>query len=104
MMSNWQDKSDFEINKAVAKARNLNWNVSAVDDEVVMIGCCEVFDPCNVADDSWPVIVENKISIFPTGLKSGMWQAEHYFHDVVRDKKPLRAAMIVYLEMKGVQP
>ena len=104
MMSKWLDKSDPEINKAVAKTRNLNWNVSAVDSDVIMIDCCEVFDPCNVVNDSWPIIIENNISIFSVALDSGIWQAEHYCHNGVKDKNPLRAAMIAYLEMKGVQP
>lgn len=98
-MSKWQDKSDFEINRAVAKVRNLNWSVSAVDDDnVVVLYGCELFDPCNNPNDAWPIILKCKISTFPTGLNSDLWQAEHYFCKTVRDKNPLRAAMIVYLE------
>ncbi len=60
------------------------------------------YDPTNNPSDAWPIILENGISI----------NAPDYFNDpesghgagtfdtpMIRDKNPLRAAMIVYLMM-----
>lgn len=64
------------------------------------------FDPCNNPEDAWPIIVENGITL---AFQDGNWWADNlaYWIDGVEwsiggiiDKKPLRAAMIVFLMMK----
>ena len=120
-MSKWQDKTDFEINKAVAW---LNWKGSTVSmsDTSMPMSSCEVckdnnvinanFDPCNNPSDAWPIILERNIAISPTSLcvfdiaiKDNVgWCADCGDEVVVIDKNPLRAAMIVYLQISGVKP
>ncbi len=62
-MNNYRDKSDFEINKAVAISRGL----SKLDDywEVGGKVCVDewTFDPCNNPADAMPIVIENRISI-----------------------------------------
>ena len=114
-MSKWQDKTDFEINKAVAW---LNWKGSTVSmsDTSMPMSSCEVcngnmivnanFDPCNNSSDAWSIILENKISIEFRYHKSLNPIAKRFgsnSHNIA-DKNPLRAAMIVYLEINGVKP
>lgn len=57
------------------------------------------FDPCNNPADAWPIIVDNKLSIYPNAERWGVEgpEANDPFHF---DKNPLRAAMIVFLMMK----
>lgn len=67
-MSDWQDKSDFEINKAVVELINrINHDGSDIEKFFAHARCCELeigsFDPCNDASDSWPIILDNKIDI-----------------------------------------
>ena len=107
--------SDFEINKLVAKHwlpcdYYFNENENRVDlvalQDVMNNGIHDQvfkpyaeYNPCNNPSDAWPIIVENKISIFPCGLREKKWQAEFYYLDAVKHENPLRAAMIVYLMM-----
>ena len=113
----YSELSDFEINKLVARLNDgicLNDQVTAIDCYLTAnnsncvkwyrIDCCDpsefdLFNPCNNPSDAWPIIVENKISIFPTGLDEYNWQAEQAIIGIFKDKNPLRAAMIVYLMM-----
>lgn len=61
------------------------------------------FNPCNNPADAWPIISENKISIYAAilGDSRGEWGAEssstdyYHFHN-----NALRAAMIVFLMMQ----
>lgn len=104
-MSNWQDKSDFEINKAVAELKGFklckgqHYKPSVAHWQ----GCCEEFNPCNNPKDAWPIINENKISIVYRDNKKLNPTAKRLGSDSndVTDKNPFRAAMIVYLEMKN---
>ncbi len=66
------------------------------------------FDPCNNPADAWPIIQRNGISIVKYG--HGMWLAssDAYWVDGVEwqidgenHPNPLRAAMIVFLQMQG---
>ena len=63
----------------------------------------------NNPSDAWPIILENKITVDPTGEA---WQhkphpQDYYYHEGicnnVSDKNPLRAAMIVYLMIQEVK-
>lgn len=115
-MSEWQDKSDFEINKLVAKklgyrvVDGFQWEKDQcwvkVDKEKQH---SKIFDYCGDANDAWPIILENGIC---TNAMAGgdftLWYAHDKYHtnvdSAVYDENPLRAAMIVYLEMNGVKP
>lgn len=124
-MSDWQDKSDFEINKAVTVALGVEVTEGeflkyqeANKPRVPAKQDCPVHiwvDYCNNPSDSWPIIIENKISV-EYDQSCDVWIAHQgdylmgkyvsackyrYQHE---DKNPLRAAMIVYLEMNGVKP
>lgn len=59
-------------------------------------GAC---DYCNNPADAWPIIVENKLSIYPSGERWGVegFNADDPFYF---DDNPLRAAMIVFLLMQ----
>ncbi len=102
--------TDFEINKAVFEIMALNWEVAPTSIQEdpksnagVLIGAswggyC-VFDGCNNPSDAWPIIVKNEIDIqFWHGTKCPPMAryCDHYYVD----KNPLRAAMIVFLEMR----
>jgi len=115
-MSDWQDKSDFEINKSVALAQDEDGDVEKITQRESMVksissialikfkgyASLEKFNPCNNPSDAWPIILENDIIIEPR--KSNTSLAYIKGDAPNEDKNPLRAAMIVYLEMNGVKP
>lgn len=129
-MNKYRDKSDFEINKAVAERYLLcdyRYNESDKIVELVGIGLsCEFgssidiekehvygkFDPCKNPADAMPIIIENGISLFAPGL-SDMWTAEYVDYETDREygvynyeainKNPYRAAMEVFLMMKEAE-
>lgn len=115
--------SDFEINKRVSVAAGLNVNMFFdVDEEYARgpiwttpSGNCYAgiksskgnpFDPCNDPADAGPIIVEHRIGIIPAP-ENGKWRAAHRktgddstpYH-LTQHTNPLRAAMIVFLEMQ----
>lgn len=109
-MSEWKDKSDFEINKAVAKLLGLKLFEGSVTkktgDKWVRVIPSRNFDPCNNWADAGPITDGNKISIEYRGHKSLKPVAKRFgsnSHNIA-DENVLRAAMIVYLEMNGVKP
>ena len=129
-MKDYASMSDFEINKSVAIALDIDmhfyipesddsfqpgflptelgpiWQTSAgfVGEFTVSNG--NMFNPCNNPADAWQIIVENGISLVKFG---DMWEADPdaCFVDGVEwningecHQNPLRAAMIVFLMMK----
>lgn len=61
------------------------------------------FDPCNSWADAGPIIQHNSIGIMPfKNYESEAWQlsAGLLSNTTVKDKSPLRAAMIVFLMMQ----
>ena len=116
-MDNYEDKSDFEINKAVAWVLNLNVNSTKDYDGAIRIQVSEkpakgagggrigfhieYYNPCNKASDAWPIIVENKISVSWVG---SYWSALAPLTNACNVGRsvdnPLRAAMIVFLKMQ----
>lgn len=126
-MKNYSELSDFEINCLVAGSLG-NISVSRPKDElsgssvsylvqvssglnkVGEIVVCEMEvkkDFCNNPSDAWPIIVENGITLAFDGSD---WWADSYACWVDGcewqiegeiSRNPLRAAMIVYLMMKG---
>lgn len=111
-MKNYEDMSDFEINKAVALIAGVTFND---DGAPVRFVECDTgayadfneieFDPCNNPEDAGPIIIENRIGTIPAP-GNGLWKAAHRkvgnddtpYH-FTQDKNPLRAAMIVFLKM-----
>lgn len=114
-MNKYRDKSDFEINKAVA----VNVNVADAvvekfgriyiidEDGIAMVS----FDPCNNPADAMPIVIENGISlIFDTGCKAWVagiaywvdgceWQISYE----VERMNQYRAAMELFLLMKDAE-
>lgn len=99
--------SDFEINLQVNRALGMKHYPNEEKQVVEMFGDVVIFDPCNNPADAWPIITENNISIIldnPT-MPCATANARDLFDDadpivsVVYDK-PLRAAMIVYLQLQ----
>ena len=111
-MKNYEDMSDFDINKAVALIVGVTFND---DGAPVRFVECDIgsyadfneieFDPCNNPSDAEPIIIENRIGTIPAP-DNGLWKAAHRkvgsddtpYH-FTQDKNPLRAAMIVFLKM-----
>ncbi|HDU8602116.1 TPA: DUF2591 family protein [Morganella morganii] len=103
-MNKYRDKSDFEINKAVAV--NVNGADAVVEkfgriyiideDGIAMVS----FDPCNNPADAMPIIIENKIDL--THLVGDMVCAKHKEYWCIR-KNPYRAGCEVYLLMKDAE-
>ena len=105
---NYEEMSDFEINKAVATA--LGMDVSGATEENNMM-YDYVRDVCNNPSDAWPIIFQNDIMLNPSCADS-LWKAEQglrvkpsgfYSVATAYDTNPLRAAMIVYLMMKDAE-
>lgn len=100
----YEDMSDFEINEQVARLR---FDVfAACHDGSRKNGSVREsgveFDPCNNPSDAWPIIIENKIAVWPES--HGEWQAMRSLKGKVNirsiNKNPLSAAMICFLKMK----
>lgn len=102
--------SDFEINKRVADiVMNGTWHVRPSHPGNTTGGWLygsngiqthDLPDYCRNPADAWPIIESNFIALHPLKHKS-VWIAmsdgqEH----TVRDEKPLRAAMIIFLMSK----
>ena len=113
-MNKYSDKSDFEINKAVAinisglrvvVEKNNKIYIHEGDSGVIVR-----FDPCNSPTDAMPIVIENNISLRAPSL-TDRWRAEFvdeydrlsigYY--MSRNQNPLRAAMEVFLLMKGTE-
>lgn len=112
-MKNYEDMSDFEINKRVALIVGVAFNG---DGEPVRFVECDTgayadfneieFDPCNNPEDAWPIIVEHEIDVIqnngqdcPLATNSAvmMFRGDDVF--ICQHENPLRAAMIVFLKM-----
>ena len=112
-MNKYRDKSDFEINKAVAVSlgytaeyenesvtvfRNNNGGMPLVVS--LTADSPDNFDPCNNPADAMPIIIENKIDL--THLVGDMVCAKHKEYWCIR-KNPSRAGCEVYLLMKDAE-
>lgn len=127
-MMNYEEMSDFEINRAVAcrldgteldsfgkpmfaidcyfslpNSSSVEWHRVGADES-------RVFNPCNNPADAWPIIVGNKIclafDVMAEPPSQGSWVAQPsygYSSERVRNDNPLRAAMIVFLMMQDPQ-
>ncbi|HHR6050780.1 TPA: phage protein NinX family protein [Providencia alcalifaciens] len=106
-MNKYTELSDFEINKKVFISL---YGESSLKDKD-MLGVFNRSDYCNNPSDAMPIIIENRVAIFPIetlGVK--YWCAASDFEDIgekeiiwgmeANNKNPLRAAMETYLLMK----
>lgn len=119
-MKDYSAMSDFEINKEVAQHLNPSMSVvsprevgaiavgASASHAVVVMGCNAIWvNYCNNPADAWPIIVSNHIGIMP--FKNGEAKAWPLSVGLlssadVKHANPLRAAMIVYLQMMESQP
>ncbi|MGJ7112329.1 phage protein NinX family protein [Morganella morganii] len=115
-MSKYRDKSDFEINKAVAEELIQSGFIIGVEyhDKHILVmdkyANNYPFDPCNNPADAMPIIIENKIcmayDVFAEERDGGNWVAQpaYGFSDErVRSDSYYRAAMICFLMMKDAE-
>ena len=116
-MSKWQDKSDFEINKAVATLKFKPSRIEQYGRSVYMefhgiSSLNQTFDGCNNPSDAWWIMKSHGICTLSeggelVGAATDSYESYEPYGNIVHsvyDKNPLRAAMIVYLEMNGVKP
>lgn len=110
--------SDLEIDKAVADALGIDYDIA------VMFVCpvdkingnhveeyvrkkitsnerhWKRFSPTRIPNDAWLIITSNRIGIVP-GTATDKWAAHHGGWDIaIADVNPLRAAMVVFLMMQ----
>ena len=105
-MKNYEDMSDMEIAQKVFffVSSNLcpNGGLAHIcpdgffffDDKNIK----RKFDPCNNPADAWSIITNNFISVIPSTHRD-IWFADGQGGETTFDINPLRAAMIVFLEM-----
>ncbi len=119
---NYEEKSDFEINKAVALtylrhkyplAKSIEYDNSQRCFWVESAGFSSYLIPdyCNNPNDAWPIILENRIGIEPKPINDKTNDTEYTAFVLFTDRhcqkvmsvgpNLLRSAMIVFLMMKG---
>ncbi|WP_274371880.1 phage protein NinX family protein [Morganella morganii] len=104
-MNKYRDKSDVEINKAVAIALGNVIGIRPDSNIIYLIGGDELieFAPCNNPADAMPIIIENGIGMNYIDKDIG-WCAYHFDEEKgeleIYDKNYYRAAMICFLIMK----
>ncbi|HBZ5600377.1 TPA: DUF2591 family protein [Morganella morganii] len=125
-MNKYRDKSDFEINKAVAK-RYLthDFRLNSTDEIVELIDVylyreyggefnlankyvIGKFDPCNNPADAMPIVIRSLISLISDKSDDGesaWWVAQDVTGSIASGLKsnPYRAAMEVFLMMKDAE-
>lgn len=108
---NYESMSDFEINKAVAIALDVDGDIENITQRESKIKhlkgialikfkgyfSLEQFNPCNKPSDAWPIIIDNYIVIEPRKNKTSLAYTKS--DAPYEDENPLRAAMIVFLMM-----
>lgn len=112
-MNKYRDKSDFEINLAIAHIflgkDNYDWCPDKK--EVYHAGMdggdflpCAYFDPCNNPTDAFPLIIDVKLSIHPDFYNNcESWIVRTVHIPPVKDKSLTRAICIAYLMMKEAE-
>lgn len=109
--------TDFEINMKVAELCLDYDSISRLPHEGMSVHWGDganwhTYNPCNNAADAWSIIIENRIAITPDST-AGEWVAFNNFTLYEGDwmfasdptwhangTNPLRAAMIVYLQLQ----
>lgn len=116
-MTDYSQVPDYEINARVGESLGMTAHFIEHDgrvkfrDEKGRIQGTK--DYCNNPADAWPIIVENEICIeFESDEVEGVrqvWAEANIGHPACNgfqyfsDENPLRAAMIVFLMMKGTE-
>ncbi|WP_267369227.1 MULTISPECIES: phage protein NinX family protein [unclassified Pantoea] len=100
---NYNEMTDFEINKAVAAACLGEW----YDNGTCVIKCDDddrsIFQPSNSWADAGPIIEKNRISIEFDGDDAAQWCHTiscEGLYGIEYQSNPLRAAMITFLLMQ----
>ena len=104
---NYEEMSDFEINKQVAINRggyqghveHMQHGVKESDRASHGLLFTER-DYCNNPSDAWPIIVANRINVYASEGPDFMPWMAGCGGIMVSNKNPLRAAMIVFLMMQ----
>lgn len=113
--------SDFEINKRVAETTGeqveetyqfVNGGEDIADHMSGIVLMRKItsnrkhwrlYDPCNSAADAWPIIEKQLIRIMPVVIgEKTQWVCSRDIH-ASASEKPLRAAMIVFLQMQDAK-
>lgn len=125
-MNKYRDKSDFEINKAVADCYlTREYRLNSTDEIVELIDVdlyreyggefnlankyvIGKFDPCNNPADAMPIVIRNLISLISDKSDDGesaWWVAQDVTGSIASGLKsnPYRAAMEVFLMMKDAE-
>ena len=104
--------SDFEINCEVLAALEPDVNHMCLSESKEFFYDCgpagdswnqiSIHDYCNNPADAWPIIKEFGIGIIPYKKgQSEAWRVSHgLINGTTKDANPLRAAMIVFLQMQ----
>lgn len=119
MMNKYTELSDFEINKKVASHYlpcdyNLNDHAKTVEFIRFLGDTAEYrvygkFDPCNNPSDAWKIMMDNEISVTPSGdgkylafrvISFGGGAIDYYKDEVSLHENPLRSCMEVFLMIK----
>lgn len=100
-MTDYGKLSDEQIAKLVGDILKLEW--ANLEDNYNGLcywknGDLWVFNPCTNPSDSYPIIYKNGISIGIYGY--GEWGAGTINYQYIDGTNPLRAAMIVFLQMQ----
>ncbi|MDM8751807.1 DUF2591 domain-containing protein [Morganella morganii] len=112
-MNKYRDKSDFEINKAVAEELIQSGFIIGVEyhDKHILVmdkyANNYPFDPCNNPTDAMPIVIENRISIESRfNGHYDEWYASLQTNKILIDATGTnyyRVAMEVFLMMKEVE-
>ena len=105
---NYEEMSDFEINKCVAEAVGMELSSDHSGAYVGVVWRSIGSRPnyghanyCNNPSDAWPIVLANKIWIQPDMIGDGLWHCYDCESEFLsKHKNPLRAAMIVFLMMQ----
>lgn len=116
-MKDYSKMSDFEVNNEVAmlwlKDYRYEYYQHGTCDGVEVYSECgfvDRYDYCNNPSDAWPIMLANGIATITENGKiiGATNNSQEYYENfgsivygVHNKDKPLRAAMIVYLMMKG---
>jgi hypothetical protein len=104
---NYNDMTGPELCMAVARREGVRPldDIQISDCEGLLFSNGKVYNPLKNPSDAWPIILENGISInapdYLTDPENGHG-ASTFDSPMIRDKNPLRAAIIVYLMMGEV--
>lgn len=114
-MNKYTGLSDFEINVKVAEKAGIKHTTGADKVYKMLFFSPDSqptpyeFDPCNKPYDAWKIMMDNEISVTPSGdgkyfafraISFADGAMDYYKDEVATHENPLRAAMEVFLMMK----